>query len=176
MATLPITGLVASVLMILAVAMYIILGNPIWILGAIPIGVVGGAIIGILTGIAMTFVYRHSYSPSSKHTGVRQTRAIQVATSAEKAFDICKEAVGQIPFAHVDTKRTTTDKLVARTDVSLTRCGSKITCIIHSKSAAKQLVTIESRPIRRTTLIDFGSNEAIVSEVLSHFELRGLAV
>lgn len=143
--------------------------------GGLLYGLTGSIIAGMAGGILLFVLVRNRAQAGNRSTG-RRAHTIQVATSAEKAIEICREALGQVPHAAIHADQSGERRLVVRAGATVSRGSSWITCTVQSKSAEKQLVTIENRPVWPPLLAHSGKHELIVAEIVAHFDARGLLI
>ncbi len=120
-----------------------------------------GALIGIGSGVffgmVMSLILGVMHFTRTDTPYVRHRRTYSIGGSLDEAKSICVEAVMSISGATVN-RAAADNSLLARTGVTWQSFGETIECSFEPAGPNRQIVSVESRPVIKTTLVDYGRN------------------
>ena len=91
------------------------------------------------------------------------------------ARQLCQDAISQVPGTAFDTDLSSDTVLVATKERTWKSWGDRISFTISTPETGQQLITVESRPVMKATMLDYGSNEENVAIITRYLvEKRGL--
>ena len=112
--------------------------------------------------------------------GANQTRFIVTRGSAESVYGACRSALRAIKGLKFTGEDPAGGRLFAKTGMSFSSNGEKMTVAVERLKAGKLSVTVTSKPIIRTVMIDMGKNcrnvETFVEALQSVKEIKVLSV
>lgn len=132
-----------------------------------PIGLISGLFAGLFFGGLMSLILGTIHKKSVKKIqskeaedleGVHQIRKIELSIPFDKAFDLCTKSINQIKKGKILKKDRTNGKINAKASMTWKTFGDKIKFSLIKLNDDTTEVEISSRPIVRTTLVDYGKN------------------
>jgi hypothetical protein len=90
----------------------------------------------------------------------------------DKAFDLCAESVAQIKRSKITKEDRINGKIDAKGGITWKTFGDKIEFNLNKINEAHTEVELSSRPVLRTTLVDYGKNlqnVQIIEEFLKEY-------
>lgn len=135
-------------------------------------GLAIGGLAGLLFGISMTTILGVLHFSQTADPRVHHRRRVVVHGSSEKATSMCMAAIASIPNVNIE-KDSSEFRVVAKKGMTWRSWGDLITCDIRSAGPNEQTIEIASRPLLRTTLVDYGSNLENVNAIVSSLVANG---
>ena len=142
---------------------------------------------GLLGAFAMIAIFipidifgMRNVPPAYRNQGVKQTRVIVTKGAEEQVYSACKSALRAIRGLKIKGEDLAIGKLSAKTGMSFCSNGEKIEVAVKRLKARQLGVTVTSRPIIPTVMIDMGKNcrnvETFVRELRSVKGVKILSV
>jgi hypothetical protein len=145
-------------------------------------GLVSGLIEGIVFGSFMSLVcgFLHSWSvkqlpfgKSEAAMGVHHVRNTELLLPYDIAFTLCIKSLSSIKKCSIQSKNRSQGKIIAKTSMTWKTFGDVISFKLLKIDNDKIQVEVASRPIVRTTLIDYGKNLENVETILRIIKEHG---
>jgi hypothetical protein len=151
------------------------------VLYGLPFGSVAGLLAGVFFGGLMSLILgslhirsvgRVQSERAGGALGVHHVRSIELALPYDEAFDLCIESLRSIRKCRIQEEDRLRGKIVARTGITWKTWGDVITFELRRIEGNRTLVTVSSRPVVRTTLVDYGKNLENVERICSFLKER----
>ncbi len=104
---------------------------------------------------------------------VRQRRELTLPLPPAEAYTLCLRSLETIPNCMLPTQNAAVGRITARTGVSWRSWGDEIAFQLYSEEGTSTRVEITSRPVVRTTLVDFGKNLENVEKIAEFLRQHG---
>ena len=139
------------------------------------VGLVAGLFAGILFGCFMSLIlgFLHIRSvkqiPSGKPEeamDVHHLRSIELQFPYDKAFNLCIESLSLIKKCKIQKENRSQGKIIAKAGMTWKTWGDVISFDMRKIDNNRTQVTVSSRPIVRTTLVDCGKNLKNVEKII----------
>lgn len=135
-------------------------------------GLYGGISFGFLMSITLGFdhiraVKRMTYGISEETLGVNHIRNIELQLAYDEALDLCVASLNLIKKCNVRKKDCPSGKIIAKTSMTWKTWGDVISFDVRKIDSDKTGVEVSSRPLLRTTIIDFGRNLENVEKIVA---------
>jgi hypothetical protein len=148
-------------------------------LASLLVGVVSGAGFGLSMTVAYCVGHRRAvehlpFEAIESWPNVVQVRELTLDLPFEPTFDACLAALTELPNCRILSQDRLVGTIVA-TRRSQKTWGDTVTITLHAAPDAGVAVHILSRPARRTTVVDYGSNLENVEMVLQALAASSLS-
>lgn len=146
----------------------------------LPISILAGFISGVIFGPLLTlfFILVNYFSNGkvSEAYKVEYSEKIILPCDNETAMQLCEEAVMQIKGCKIKKKDLSRGEIIAKKRFNIKTWGDKILIKAKSMDANSTEIDIVSRPIAKTTIVDYGSNKENVQKIkhFIHDEIKNL--
>jgi hypothetical protein len=139
-------------------------------------GLLCGLGAGLFFGLIMTATLGtvHNLSTKTMKTddvenmlGVHQTQVITINQPASQAYETCLQCIRAMKNCKETRQDQSLGIIYAQTGWSWQSFGEKLTFIVSEESPETSKVTVSSKPILPTTLIDYGKNTQNIREAVS---------
>jgi hypothetical protein len=132
------------------------------------VGILIGSVFGLVMAVTMTIVLtrelkRRGFDPDGELPDMDARETIAVPLPPELALARCQTVLEQMKVRAVRTDSASA-MVRGRGPMTWASCGERIECRVHPAEQGSQ-VEIRSRPILRTTLVDYGRNRENVEHV-----------
>lgn len=138
---------------------------------------VSGVFFGTFMALSLGELHRRGlrqrgFTPTAQNLAVVHRRAISLRLPYSQAFDRCREALSRLPRTAIQQEDRSIGILVARCGTTWASWGERIVLYLQPEADGTTRVAFNSRPILRSTIIDYGKNlenvERIWSCLVSH--------
>lgn len=122
-----------------------------------------GIISGILFGgflVLLVYVVGRLFSGSAHRTEV-----VMLNIPYNKALDLCVDSLHKISRSKIQEKNISLGKVVAKTGLSWKTWGDRIVFDVKAINDDRVEVTVSSKPILFTTLVDYGKNAENINRI-----------
>ena len=138
-------------------------------------GLFGGCFAGMAFGGLMTLLLGGVHLTQTRNTQVQHSASFKFSGNGADARQLCQDAVSQVPGTAFDPDLSSDTVLVATKERTWKSWGDRISFTISTPETGQQLITVESRPVMKATMLDYGSNEENVAIITRYLvEKRGL--
>ena len=140
-------------------------------------GLIGAIIFGGLMSLVLGFLHRWSVKQiasdkSEAAMGIYQVRNIELWLPYNRAFTLCIRSLDSIKKCKIHREDRSLGKIAAKTGMTWKTFGDVISFEVFSIDDDRTHIKILSRPLVRTTLVDYGKNlenvETIVRIIKQH--------
>jgi hypothetical protein len=104
---------------------------------------------------------------------VHHVREIELQLPYNDAFNMCRESLASIQYCAIKKKDLSQGKIVAEKVPSWRSMGEVITFDIKQVNARRTHIIVSSKPLLRTTIIDWGKNLENVQKITQYLRERG---
>ena len=136
----------------------------------------GGFMSLILGFLHSRSVKRMPYGKSKEAMDVHHVRNIELRVSYDKAFDLCIESLNLIKRSKIRKEDRSQGKIDARAGINWKTWGDLISLDVRKKDNDRTQVIVLSRPVVRTTLVDYGKNLENVERISSFLKEKSETV
>jgi len=145
-------------------------------------GLIGGLFAGIFFGFFMSLtsgslhsqsVKRMPYGNSEEAMGVHHVRNVELRLPYDDVFNICIESLNLIKKFKIQKEDRSQGKIVARISVSWQIWGDMISFDVCRIDNNRTQVIVSSKPVVRTTLVDYGRNLENVERITEFLKKHG---
>jgi len=139
-------------------------------------GVLGGIIFGLLMTVLLLFIQRKNidkqgYKGDPK---VSVTAEIKIEGTKQEIFQMCQNSLGTIVKCTIEVSDIQNGVLKAKAGKTWLTWGDFITFKLEQLQENTYKLLITSRPIVKTTIIDYGKNQDNVNRIIGYFkEVKG---
>ena len=133
-------------------------------------GILFGGVMSLILGTLHIWSVKQLRFKSKEVMDVYQVRSIEMKLPYDKVFDLCLESVKSMKCKIVEENRSQ-GRIVARTGISWKSWGEIITFDVRGMNDVTK-VKVSSRPVVRTTLVDYGKNLENVEKIISFLKER----
>jgi len=143
------------------------------------LGILAGLFSGILFGGFMSLILgflqswsvkRISSEKSDEVIGVHHTRTVELRLPYDRAFNLCIESLKLIKKCNVQKEDRSHGKIIAKACATWKSWGEIISFDICKIDDERTQVTVSSRPVLRTTLVDYSKNLENVESIIRFFK------
>ncbi len=115
-----------------------------------------------------------SYGKSKETMGVHHVRNIELQVSYDKVFDLCIESLNSVKRCKINKENRPQGKIDARAGMTWKTWGDVVSFDVRKIDSDRTQIEVSSRPVVRTTLVDYGKNlenvEKIIKFIKEHDE------
>ena len=155
---------------ILAGVIYSLLFSPLTgLIAGLLAGILFGGLMSLILGTLHTWSVKRLPFKSKNVMDIHQVRSVEMKLLYDKVFDLCIESLRLIRKCRIVEENRSQGKIIARTGITWKSWGEIITFDIRKMNDVIQ-VEISSRPVVRTTLVDYGKNLENVEKIASFLE------
>jgi hypothetical protein len=111
--------------------------------------------------------------PIQARFGVFHVRNIELLLSFERVFDLCVESLRLIPKCKIEEENRFQGIINAHAGMTWKTWGDRISFRISKIDGSKTEVEVSSRPIVKTTLVDYGKNLENIERITTFLKEHG---
>ena len=143
-------------------------------------GLFSGILFGLLMSITLGWLHHRSikklpFATGEYQAGVHQVRTLRVHLPYEASLALCKDSLRVIKKSTLQNEDGSVGRLDAKTGMTWKAWGERISFGVQRISDTESEIEVTSRPIIRTTLIDYGKNLENVEEILLYLRRQDVA-
>lgn len=146
-------------------------------------GMKGGLLAGILFGVLMTLILaplnfftkrKNNDFPSDikKISEVEYSFTLDVNESINKAYEDCIKSASAVKNCNVIKDNCELDKVMANVGSSWKSFGEQITYDINRIGDSLTKISVNSKPRRKKTLVDYGKNRDNIKALYNYFKVK----
>lgn len=145
---------------------------------SITLHIIMGLMFGLLMSLILTILDFQSNKSigEGKSSGVHKKGAIEVGLPSQEVFKICRNAGLVLNGAKISYESQQKGMLIIKTGISWKTWGDIIEIVIEEIAANHTRVSIQSRPLVPTTLIDYGKNAENINRIVGYIEKEKLSI
>ena len=138
-------------------------------------GIFSGIAFGLFMSITLGWLHHRSikkmpFANSENQVGVHQMRTLRVKLPYETAFGLCKNSLRMIKKGTIQNENSSAGRIEAKAGMTWKTWGERISFDVRKISDRESEVEVSSRPIIRTTLVDYGKNLENVERILLYLK------
>ncbi|TXC90451.1 hypothetical protein FS935_10960 [Metabacillus litoralis] len=139
-------------------------------------------IIGLVFGLFMSLIltildYQSNKSiGEGKSSGVHKKGSIEVQLPGHEAFKVCKKVGSVLNGARISYENQQKGLLIIKTGISWKTWGDIIEVVVEEVGANSTRVSIQSRPLVPTTLVDYGKNSENIQRIIRYLEKEHVSI
>ena len=140
-------------------------------------GIIWGLTYGFLFTIISAYIHtrvikKKGYEISEKTMDVHQKRKLKLKLPYRVAYNLCLESINSLPKARLQKQSISQGKIDVKSGMGWNTLGEKISFGVRKIDDDRTQIIVSSRPVVRTTLIDYGKNLDNVDKISNFLKKR----